>query len=204
MGRKRFSEEDILGLWRTKQLEYSFRRGLMGTYRPFPDITRAALDYACASLDVTLREDVKMALMEQYRTLDAFDEVTDALSTLSDNGAALHAFSNGIMEDVASHLKHSKIDSFITSIVSVDELKTFKPDPRTYAHFNTMTESLPGDTWLVSSNPFDIIGAAAYGWNTAWVQRNPSIVFDPWEHQSTQTITSLTELVRVLKVNEKH
>lgn len=33
-------------LWRTKQLEYSFRRGLMGDYRNFAHVARAALDFA--------------------------------------------------------------------------------------------------------------------------------------------------------------
>ncbi len=188
----------VAELWRSKQLEYSFRRGLMCKYKPFPEITRAALDYACDALGVTLSEGVKAALMKQYRTLDAFDEVVGALESLKEEGAVLHAFSNGIAEDVASLLKHNGIDPLVSSIVSVDAVKTFKPDPRVYAHFNRVAGSLPEETWLVSSNPFDIIGASACGWQTAWIRRSPSAVFDPWDYQPTRTITSLTELMSVM------
>ncbi len=37
------SAEAFVGLWRQKQLEYSFRRALMGKYEPFSTSTRQAL-----------------------------------------------------------------------------------------------------------------------------------------------------------------
>ncbi|MDC0660559.1 haloacid dehalogenase type II [Leisingera sp. SS27] len=181
-------------LWRSKQLEYSFRRGLMRAYKPFPDVTRAALDFACQTFGETLSEDIKTDLMEKYRTLDAFDDVPDALHDLNINGATLHAFSNGTASDVAALLAHAEIGEQIQSIISVETVKSFKPDPDVYAHFNTVTGSRPETTWLVSSNPFDIIGASSCGWKTAWVQRKPSALFDPWEHGPTKIIKSLTEL----------
>jgi len=185
----------VAELWRSKQLEYSFRRGLMGTYKNFPDVTKAALDYACDALGVRLPDDAKASLLAQYRALEAFDDVRPALSALETKGARLHAFSNGLADDIAALLSRAQIDGFIRSTVSVDDVRTFKPDPLVYAHFNKVTGSSPDATWLVSSNPFDVIGAAAVGWNTAWVKRSPTAVFDPWEHTPTKTITSLTELV---------
>ena len=182
-------------LWRNKQLEYSFRRGLMGHYKVFSGVTKDALGFACRALGVTLPDDVIVALMDQYRALDAFEDVRPALSALAAQGARLHAFSNGQARDVASLLAHAQIDNLIESIVSVDDVQTFKPDPRVYAHFNTVTGAPPDATWLVSSNPFDIIGAAAAGWKTAWVKRNPAAVFDPWEHSPNMVIGSLNELV---------
>jgi 2-haloacid dehalogenase len=38
----------------------------------------------------------------------------------------------------------------------------------------------PEETWLVSSNPFDVIGAKASGLKAAWIQRTPNVKFDPW------------------------
>ena len=188
---------DVAELWRNKQLEYSFRRGLMGQYKPFPEVTRAALEYAARVYDVTLSDEVESALMAMYRALEAYDDVAPALSVLERNGARLHAFSNGVADDVAALLAQAKIDNFIISTVSVDDVKTFKPDPRVYAYFNRVTGSLPDETWLVSSNPFDIIGASAFGWKTAWVKRKPASIFDPWEHKPTRVITSLEELIDI-------
>lgn len=183
--------------WRAKQLEYSFRRGLMKEYRDFSQVTRAALDYALDVHGAKITESDKSALMNHYRALDAFPDVAPALATLQQNGANLYAFSNGVRDDVAALLKHAGLDDNISAIVSADEVQTFKPDPQLYAHFLERTGSTPATTWLVSSNPFDVIGARACGWRAAWVKRNPSVVFDPWDHTPTAVVSSLTDLVDV-------
>jgi len=180
--------------WRSKQLEYSFRRGLMGTYRNFTQVTRAALDFACETHGARISDDDKIKLMDHYRALDAFADVTPALAALQQKGVVLHAFSNGVADDISALLDHAGLDDKISSIISADEVQTFKPDPRFYAHFLERTGATAHETWLVSSNPFDVIGAAACGWRTVWVKRNPNAVFDPWEHVPTVVISDLMDL----------
>jgi len=99
-------------------------------------------------------------------------------------------------------MEHAGLSNRISSIVSADEVQTFKPDPRFYAHFLERTGSATATTWLVSSNPFDVIGAAACGWRTVWVKRNPNAVFDPWEHVPTVIISNLMELPSLLALSE--
>lgn len=181
--------------WRVKQLEYSFRRGLMGAYRNFTQVTRAALDFTCETHGAKIAESDRNKLMKCYRALDAFPDVAPALAALQQKGVALHAFSNGVADDITALLKHAGLEDRILSIVSADEVQTFKPDPRFYAHFLERTGATAATTWLVSSNPFDVIGAAACGWRTAWVKRNPKVVFDPWEHVPTAIIADLTEML---------
>ena len=184
--------------WRSKQLEYSFRRGLMGAYRNFTQVTRAALDFACESHDAIIADIDKISLMEHYRALSAFPDVAPALTTLKQQGVALHAFSNGVADDISALLEHAGLAENISSIISADDVQTFKPDPHFYAHFLERTDTTATTTWLVSSNPFDVIGAAACGWNTAWVKRNPNAVFDPWEHAPTAIMSDLRELPALL------
>jgi len=180
--------------WRSKQLEYSFRRGLMGAYRNFTQVTRAALDFSCETHGVGISDDDKIKLMNHYRALDAFPDVAPALAALQQKGVILHAFSNGVADDISALLVHAGLDDRVSSIISADEVQTFKPDPRFYAHFLNQTGATAATTWLVSSNPFDVIGAAACGWRTVWVKRNPNAVFDSWEHAPTVTISDLMEL----------
>lgn len=180
--------------WRSKQLEYSFRRGLMGNYRNFTQVTRAALDFACETHGAMISDDEKLNLMNHYRALDAFPDVAPALAALQQKGVVLHAFSNGVADDISALLDHAGLDDKISSIISADEVQTFKPDPRFYAHFLERTGATADETWLVSSNPFDVIGAAACGWRTVWVKRNPNAVFDPWEHVPTVVISDLMDL----------
>ncbi|MFT4585744.1 MAG: 2-haloacid dehalogenase [Gammaproteobacteria bacterium] len=181
-------------VWRAKQLEYSFRRGLMGAYRNFAHVTRAALDFACETYNVELSEQEKSTLMNHYRALDSFADVAPALAALHEKDVVLHAFSNGVAEDIAALLAHAGLDNKISSIVSADEVQTFKPDPLLYAHFLKRASASAATTWLVSSNPFDVIGAAACGWRTVWVKRSPRAVFDPWDHAPTAIISDLVEL----------
>ena len=49
-------------------------------------------------------------------------------------------------------------------------------------------------TWLISSNPFDILGAQSYGFKTVWIKRNDHIPFDPWGISPTITLKSLSNL----------
>jgi 2-haloacid dehalogenase len=46
-----------------------------------------------------------------------------------------------------------------------------------------------------------VIGAKACGWRAAWVQRDASSIFDPWEYSPDLTVHSLTGLAEALKAD---
>lgn len=150
----RFSE-----LWREKQVEYAFRRGLMGRYEDFGVCTRQALRYAIEMLNVDLSSEDQERLMAAYQRLEAFPDVAAGLEILRSQGHQLAAFSNGVEATVRSLLVNAGILPLLDLVVSVDDLKTFKPDPRVYAYLVERLDQPVGETWLVSSNPWDVIGA---------------------------------------------
>lgn len=182
------------GTWRDKQLEYSFRRGLMGRYENFAVCTREALDFASEALGVALSEGQRAGLLETYRTLPAFEDVRQALPELESAGYRMYAFSNGAADAVEGLLGHAGIRHFFEGVVSCDEIRTFKPDPAVYAHFLKRAGATGEGTWLVSGNPFDVIGAVSAGMRGAWVKRTHDAVFDPWGVEPTITIEGLQEL----------
>ncbi len=185
----RFSE-----LWREKQVEYAFRRGLMGRYEDFGVCTRQALRYAMRTLDVNLSEEDQERLMAGYQRLEAFPDVAPGLETLRAKGHQLAAFSNGAEATVRSLLAHAGVFPLLEMVVSVDDLKTFKPDPRVYAYLAERLGRSTGETWLVSSNPWDVIGAKSGGVRAAWVRRKPDAVFDPWGIEPDLIAGDLSEL----------
>ena len=186
--------EEFSRVWREKQLEYSFRRGLMRSYVTFGVCTSQALDYTCSYLDLRLTADQKAALMVEYRSLPAFDDVKESLVGLKNEGHALYAFSNGTADAVETLLMSAGIRDLFDGVVSVDDKQTFKPNPDVYEHLLSTTTSTVGGAWLISSNPFDVIGAVSYGLRSAWVRRSKEAIFDPWGIDPTFTITSLREL----------
>ena len=190
--------EEFSRVWREKQLEYSFRRGLMRTYETFGVCTSQALDYTSAYLDVGLTTDQKAELLAEYRGLPAFDDVKESLVGLKADGHSLYAFSNGTADAVETLLVAAGIRNLFDGVVSVDDQQTFKPNPDVYEHLLNTTASSASDTWLISSNPFDVIGAVSYGLSSAWVRRSNNSIFDPWGIDPTLTITSLRELQSLL------
>jgi len=127
--------QEFSNIWREKQLEYTFRRGLMGRYENFPTCTRQALDYSDSLLQTGLDESAKDALMQVYRKLPAYDDVPASLQALADAGFRMFGFSNGVADAVSGLLQHAGIDQYFEGVVSVDTIGTFKPDPRVYRHF---------------------------------------------------------------------
>ena len=181
-------------LWRTKQLEYTWRYGLMGIYRNFRICTRQALDFCCAQLECDLSESEKSALMQKYLELPVFDDVLDGLEQLKSADIAMYAFSNGVPEDLQQLLTHAQIIDFMNGIVSVDVNKTFKPDPLVYQQFMEVAGVSPRNSWLISSNGFDICGAKAVGMHAVWLHRSPTICFDQWEFQPDRIVTSFKKM----------
>ena len=86
------------------------------------------------------------------------------------------------------------IRELFLGVVSVDDIKSFKPNPAVYSHFLRKSGSTGGESWLISSNPFDVIGAISAGMKSAWVRRSPEAIFDPWGIEPTITVSSLIEL----------
>ncbi|MFP6780767.1 MAG: haloacid dehalogenase type II [Gammaproteobacteria bacterium] len=185
---------DFSQSWREKQLEYSFRRGLMQNYQPFAICTSDALEYTCTRFDIELSAKQKELLLASYATLPAFDDVTNSLDVLSDRGYRMFAFSNGTASAVEGVLVAANIRNRFAGVVSVDDLKSFKPNPAVYAHFLRESGAKGSDAWLVSSNPFDVIGAISAGMRAAWVKRANNAIFDPWGIDPTLTIANLGEL----------
>jgi len=186
-------------LWREKQLEYTFRRGLMRDYENFPVCTRNALDYADAVFKTNIHENDKQALMQVYRVLPAYDDVPEALEKIRAAGFRMYGFSNGVAEAVSGLLEHAGISEFFDGVVSVDDVKTFKPNPDVYQHFVDSTGSDKDSAWLVSSNPFDVQGAVSFGMQAAWLHRFKDVVFDPWGIEPTIVMDELGEIVERVK-----
>lgn len=190
-------------MWREKQLEYSFRRGLMQNYENFAVCTSNALDYTSAYFRLTLNRKDKEELIGVYKVLPAFDDVEAGLAQAKQAGFRMFAFSNGSAEAVESLLCNAGIRGYFLGVVSVDEMKSYKPNPGVYSHFLRRAGAVGADAWLVSSNPFDVIGALSAGMRAAWVKRSPDAIFDPWGIEPTLTANSLLNLVEKIGQENK-
>jgi 2-haloacid dehalogenase len=185
-------------LWRLKQLQYSMLRSLMGRHRDFWRLTEDGLVYACKSLGLELTADARAALLDAYLVLAAFPDVKPGLEALKRQGLRLAVLSNGEPRMLEAAARSAGILPLLDHIVSVEEVKIFKPSPRVY---NLATERLGvcnAELGFVSSNAWDVAGAASAGLTTLWIQRSAA---EPPEElgfgaeRVVHTITDLAPLV---------
>ncbi|MBT5307749.1 MAG: haloacid dehalogenase type II, partial [Rhodospirillaceae bacterium] len=113
--------DELAALWRTKQLEYTWLRSLMGDYADFWQITGDGLDFALDTLgvdDAVLRD----RLLNLYLELDAYPEVPDMLDRLTAGGIQCAILSNGSPDMLASAVDNADLGKYLTDVLSVDSL----------------------------------------------------------------------------------
>jgi len=123
--------DELSEIWRTKQLEYTWLRSLMGEYRDFWQVTGDALDYALARTEVDPAP-IRDRLMDAYLGLDAYAEVPSMLARLKAAGLKTAILSNGEPNMLAAAVNAAGLSGHLDDVLSVDDLKIYKPHPSVY------------------------------------------------------------------------
>lgn len=158
-------------IWRTKQLEYSWTLTLSGQYIDFWELTQRALDFALArtpSIDRKLRPQ----LLEAYFKLDAFPDARATLHRLKQSGHRTGILSNGSPPMLKGAIDAAGVGADLDAVLSVDNVKMYKPRQEVYALVTDRFKCAPQDVTFVSSNRWDVMGAQAFGFRTAWINRS--------------------------------
>ena len=161
--------EIITQIWRIKQLEYTWLRSLMQRYEDFAVITRDSLAYTLKCLGLQNDPGVFERIMNKYVHLDLYPDARATLGAMKDRKLAI--LSNGSTEMLASLVGNTGLDQILDATISVDSAKRFKPTPEAYTLIESKLGVAPADVLFVSSNPFDVCGAKAFGLRVAWIER---------------------------------
>ena len=151
-----------------------------GIYRPFSEVTEQSLEHTLIEEGLSLGSAETDSLMQAYDHLSTFSDVAPTLKALAETPEVTAVvFSNGTLSMVSNSVQRSAdlapYANVFNDIVVVEEEERFKPDPRVYkmlARRVGKDERSLNDIWLVSGNPFDIVGARAAGLNGAWIDRS--------------------------------
>ncbi|MDC7788931.1 haloacid dehalogenase type II [Rhodoplanes sp. TEM] len=157
-------------LWRTKQLEYTWTLSLAGRFVDFWTLTERALDFSLArfpSVDPAMRP----RLLDAYRVLDAYPDARETLQALKAAGKRTAILSNGTFRMLASAVEAAGLGPCLDAVLSVESVGVYKPRPEVYRLVIDTFAVAPAEVAFVSSNRWDVMGAAAYGFRTAWINR---------------------------------
>jgi 2-haloacid dehalogenase len=189
--------EQLAVLWRDKQIEYT---RLVTTsddgahYRPFWDLTRAGLRYACKRLGVDLSPAAEDKLMNQYRHLSAFPEDREVLAALKQRGVVTGILSNGDPEMLGVAVRSAGLDGLLDHVLSVDSIRKYKTHPDAYALGTKATGFDARQILFVSCNGWDALGATWWGYRTLWVNRW-QLPFEELGTQPTRAGSSLRDVL---------
>ena len=184
-------------LWRDKQIEYS---RLVTTsnhgeqYRPFWELTRAGLRYACKRLALELKPEREEQLMNQYRHLSAFPENREVLQALKDRGIVTGILSNGDPSMLGVAVRSAGLDGLLDHVLSVDTVRKYKTHPDAYQLGLQATGLAARQIAFVSCNSWDALAATWFGYRTLWVNRY-QLPFEELGTQPERTGSSLRDVL---------
>jgi 2-haloacid dehalogenase len=188
--------EAMSALWRSKQLDYTWLRSLMGRHAEFWQVTGDALDYAMAQLgfaDPALRE----RLMDAFLNIEAYADARAVLERLRRARRPAAILSNGSPSMLDAAVTSAGLGQLLDHVLSVEDVGVYKPDRRVY-ELATRRLAVPAEqVCFVSSNGWDAVGAASFGFKAVWANRNGA----PRERlpaQPVAVIDSLAELPALL------
>ena len=162
--------DPLAALWRQKQLQYTWLRGLMGEHAEFWQVTGEALDYAMGALSLEDR-DLRERLMDLYLRLDAYPEVKGVLARLKGAGVKTAILSNGSPRMLEAAVDSAGIADLFDAVLSVEEVGVFKPHPDVY-RLGVERLGLPAaEMAFQSANAWDAAAAAHFGYRVVWINR---------------------------------
>jgi 2-haloacid dehalogenase len=162
--------QPLAELWRIKQLQYTWLRGLAGHYADFWQVTGDALDFALATFqieDPALRD----RLMNLYLVLNPYPEVAEALKRLRVSGLKLAILSNGTPAMLSAAAANAGISHLLDAVLSVEEVKVYKPHPSVYGLACERLNVAANQICFLSSNGWDAYSAKAFGFHVLWCNR---------------------------------
>jgi 2-haloacid dehalogenase len=160
----------LTALWRDKQLQYTWLRGLQGRHADFWQVTSDALDFAMESLGIE-DDALRARLLDLYRTLQCFPEVPQVLRDLKQTGFVTAILSNGSPDMLADAVKGAGLGGVLDHVLSVEQVGVFKPHPDVYRLAVDTLGVGAADIAFQSSNAWDAYAASAFGMRVVWCNR---------------------------------
>jgi len=162
--------DELSALWRTKQLQYTWLRGLMGKHKDFWHVTGDALDFSMETMGLD-DADLRTRLMDCYMNIEAFAEVPAVLKKLKDAGIKTAILSNGTPKMLRGAVEATGTADLFDALISVEEVGVYKPHPSIYELPGKHLGVAPAQISFQSSNAWDAVAAGTFGMNVVWINR---------------------------------
>jgi len=186
--------EAFANYWRTTQLEYTWLRSLMNRHKDFWQVTEDSLDKSMKAfkIDPSMRNE----LLDLYKILSTFPEVTEVLKNLKEKNYKLAILSNGTPALLNELIKSNNLDNIFDDIFSIEKVGIYKPDSKVYDLPINKYQIQKKEVAFLSANTWDVSGGGNYGYSSIWVNRNNNI-FDNLDYKPKNEVKDLKQLLDI-------
>ena len=187
--------EAFANYWRTTQLEYTWLRSLMNRHKDFWQVTEDSLDKSMKAfkIDPSMRNE----LLDLYKILSAFPEVTEVLKNLKEKNYKLAILSNGTPSLLNELVTSNNLDNIFDDIFSIEKVGIYKPDSKVYDLPIKKYQIKKDEVAFLSANTWDVSGGGNYGYSSIWVNRNNNI-FDNLDYKPKNEVKNLKQLLDIV------
>lgn len=159
----------ITQVWRLKQLEYTWLRTLMQSYKSFWEISEESLIFTLNAIGLKTDRAQIDRIMDKYLHLDPYPDTIKSLEALK--GVPLAILSNGNQKILDALVENTGLDKHLDAVISIDKVNKFKPHPEAYSLVEATLKVKPEEVMFVSSNAFDATAAKNFGFQVSWIER---------------------------------
>jgi 2-haloacid dehalogenase len=160
-----------LDLWFTRILRDAFALDTSGTFAPFRDVARGALEVLLAQRGVAADPAAMEPVLDGFTALEAAPDAAPAFRRLADAGVPVATLSNGGVASSRTLLDRAGLLPLVARVMGVDEIRRYKPGREVYLHAARSLGLAPERLALVAVHAWDVEGAKRAGFVTGWCAR---------------------------------
>lgn len=177
-----------LELWFAQTLRDAMALDATGVFMTFREVAAAALAGVFAGHDHAADSVALGQVLDGFAELEAQPDAAHALEDLHCAGVRVVTLSNGSAESTRKLLKRAGLERFVEKILSIEDVRHWKPRREVYLHAATALALEPSAVALVAAHAWDIHGARRAGLAGVYVARGqpfPATMAAPDVHART-------------------
>ncbi|MGI4728392.1 MAG: haloacid dehalogenase type II [Janthinobacterium lividum] len=163
--------------WFSWLLQYTLVDTVTKSYHPFSEIAKASLQMTAKSLEVTIDEAFMQDILKSMQQLPLYPDVLEGLNMLKNAGYKMVTLTNSAPSAQQKQLEFTQITSYFAETFSVDQVKLYKPHPKTYQYVLDEFALEPDEALLIAAHGWDIAGAKNAGLQAAYIARKEQALY---------------------------
>ncbi len=160
-----------LQLWFAKLVRDGATLAATSSYKSFDEVARSTLTEVLQDESLQVNNDIVEEILLTFSELAPHPDVLEALQFLTKSRVRIIALTNCGAATVERLFTSHELDSYIEKVISIEEVRLWKPAREVYAYAASSVRVDPGKVALIAAHPWDTHGANCAGLRSGWVNR---------------------------------